>query len=192
MKRVLLAATLGLLLSVSLASPVLAQYSRPSRQPYQHGYEFSPYLTFNQFQDKALLDDELGVGVRFGYLYTPHHEIEFLLNSVSTNDSIDPSINVDVTDFQVAYVYNFTKKDVVPYLTAGVGFVHTKDDFLGSETNGALGLGAGIRFFMGRAFYARFEYRKNFFEGSGDVYADNENFVNSQFAFGVGWRFGAP
>jgi opacity protein-like surface antigen len=192
MRRALLLATLGLALSVFLATHALAQYRTPPRQPYKHGYEFSSYLTFNQFESKTDLDDEVGVGVRFGYLYTPHHEIEFLLNGVSTNDSFVTSDNVDITDFQVAYVYNFTKKDVVPYLTIGVGFVHTEDDFLGSESDGALGLGGGVRFFLGKAFYARVEYRANFFKGQGDVYLDNEDFTNTQFAFGVGWRLGAP
>src|SRR6266849_5601090 len=85
----------------ALATPAMAQRAYRSRS-MEHGSEFSPYLTFNQFQSKAELDDEFGAGFRFGYLYTPHHEIEFMLNSVSTKDSVFTSDNVDLTNLQVA------------------------------------------------------------------------------------------
>lgn len=165
------------------------RYRRPIAE---HAYEFSFLLSFNTFQDKEEIDDDLGFGARFGYLYTPNHEIEFLINDVSTNDSIFTSDTVDVTDYQAAYVYNFTKRDVVPYLTAGLGFMHVDDRDLGTETDGELGLGGGVRFFLGRAFYARLELRRNYFEGDGRVFADGENFHHTQFAFGFGWRIGAP
>ncbi len=187
----LLPVLLALALAPALAPEARAQ-GRYRRPMFEHAYELNPYLSLNQFQSKTELNDELGVGFRFGYLYTPNHEIEFLLNDVSTNDTFFTTDTVDVTDFQVAYVYNFTKRDVVPYLTAGVGFVHTDDHDLGTETDLAEALGFGVRFFLGRAFYARFEARANFFKGRGTVYNDGENFQNNQYAFGVGWRFGAP
>jgi len=188
----LLPALVAFVLVPASAAPVLAQYRRPVRQSFMRGYELNPYITLNQYQDKTQLDDEIGVGFRFGYLYTPNHEIEFLLNSVTTNDSVFTSDNVTVTDFQLAYVYNFTKRDVVPYVTAGVGFVHTRDDDLGTESDFETALGGGVRFFLGRAFFARIEARRNFFTGRGRVYGDGEDFHNDEFAFGVGWRFGAP
>ena len=193
----------ALLLLPGLAAPARAQYRRPypPMRRFEHAYEFNGYLTFNEFQNTAGLDDDFGAGFRFGYLYTPHHEIEFLLDGISTTgtvldfSTIPPTAfrsNDDLTNFQVAYVYNFTKRDVVPYITAGLGFLHTHDNLLGSETDGVLGLGAGVRFFLGRALFARFEARGNFFSGKGTVYNDGEDFRNNVYSFGIGWRIGAP
>jgi opacity protein-like surface antigen len=175
------------------ASPAFAQPSRPSRaRKYTRGFELNPYFTFTDFDRKSAIDDEFGIGFRYGYLYTPHHEIEFMLNAVATDDVFDPSEDVDATNFQVAYVYNFTKKDVVPYVTVGIGFLSTDDAFLGDEIDPVLGLGAGVRFFMGRNVYARFEWRVNSFEGDLPVFADNESFTFREVAFGIGWRYGLP
>jgi hypothetical protein len=170
---------------------VPAAWAAPRRYAggFREGYELNPYLTFTDFDDKSEIDDEVGIGFRFGYLYNPNQEIEFLFNDVSTDDQFIPGETVDVTHLQVAYVFNFTSHDVVPYLTAGLGFVHTDDSDLGSETDPILGLGGGVRFFLGRVVYARFELRHNRFEGDGVVFANNENFGFNEFAFGVGWRF---
>ncbi len=177
-----------------LAAPsAIAQRSRPSRvQKYTRGFELNPYFTFTDFDRESAIDDEFGIGFRFGYLYTPHHEIEFMLNAVATDDVSDPFNDVDATNFQVAYVYNFTKKDVVPFLTAGFGFLSTDDSLRGDEIDPILGLGAGVRFFLGRNFYARFEWRVNTFEGDLPVFADGEDFTFREVAFGVGWRYGLP
>src|SRR5213593_2825244 len=149
-----------------LAPPSVAQ-PRHRAGGSVRGYELNPYLTHVEFDPDVELDDEFGVGFRFGYLFNPHHEIEFMLNDVTTNDTVVPGINVDVTNFQVAYVFNFTRRDVIPYFTAGVGFLHTDDESLGDESDQVLGLGGGVRFFLGRSFYVRFEYRQNFFTGDG-------------------------
>lgn len=194
------AVVLALALLPGLATNARAQYRRPYPvRRFEHAYEFNPYVTFNHFQDKTDLDDDFGAGIRFGYLYTPHHEIEFLLDGVSTRGAVFDTNGVfvgnsrdDLTNFQAAYVFNFTKRDVVPYVTAGLGFLHTHDDILGNETNGVVGLGGGVRFFLGRALYARFEARSNFFTGKGTVFADREEFHNNVFAFGIGWRIGVP
>src|SRR5258706_4593432 len=168
--------------------------SAPQAAPARHGgfhrgFELNPYLTFTDFDDKSEINDELGAGFRFGYLYNTSHEIEFLFNDVTTHDVLDPNQGVDVSQFQVAYVYNFTSHDIVPYVTAGLGFVHTDDQFLGTETDPVLGLGAGIRFFLGRVVYARFEARHNRFGGDGTVYLNNEGFTFNEYTFGIGWRF---
>jgi outer membrane protein with beta-barrel domain len=186
-----LTALVTLTATLALATPAAAQ-PRHARQGPIRGYEFSPYLVFVDFEEELDLDDEIGAGFRFGYLYNPYNEIEFLVEGVSTNDTIDPFIDVDVTTFQFAYVHNFTRKDVVPYFTAGLGFIHTEDAVLGDETDPALALGLGIRFFLGRSLFARFEGRGHFFEGDLPVFAEGNDVVIREFAFGIGWRFRAP
>jgi len=156
---------------------------------FREGFELNSYLTFTDFDSKSQIDSDVGIGFRFGYLYTPNHEIEFLFNDFSTTDQFFTGETIDVTQLQASYVYNFTSHGVVPYLTAGIGFVHTDDSDLGTETDPVLGLGAGVRFFMGRVVYARFELRHNQFNGDGTVFASNESFAFNEFAFGIGWRF---
>ena len=168
--------------------PSLEAAPRRRAGGFRQGYEFNPYLTFTDFDSKSEIEDEIGVGFRFGYLYNTNHEIEFLFNGVSTNDEFLPSDTVDVSQFQVAYVFNFTSHDVVPYFTAGVGFMHVDDSDLGDETNPVFGVGGGVRFFFGPVVYARFELRHNMFEGDGTVFVNNEDFSYNEVAFGFGWR----
>ncbi len=155
-------------------------------------YELNAYLTLNDFGTGMELDDDGGIGFRFGYLWNPHHEIEFLLNSVTADDQVLPGESADLDNLQMAYVFNFSDANVVPYLTAGLGVVHTdhSDPLFGSETNQVLGLGGGVRFFLGRVAYARFEMRANFFEADGEVFfPEGEDLSFKEFAFGIGWRF---
>ena len=179
------------LVAVHLSAPeIQAAPSRHGARAFREAYELNAYLTFTDFGSRMELDDEGGAGFRFGYLYNPHHEIEFMYNSVTADDTFFPGETADIDHLQVAYVFNLTETTVVPYLTAGLGMVHTDDSspFLGSETNPVLGVGAGVRFFLGRVAYARFEMRANFFEGDGQVYANGVDFSFKEFAFGVGWR----
>jgi opacity protein-like surface antigen len=186
----LLIAALALPLLVPPADAAPRRYGRGAASG--RGFEISPYLVFTDFEEAVEIDEEIGVGIRFGYLGTPHHEFEFMVNGVDTDDEFFPGIQVDVTHFQFAYVYNFTRRGVVPYVTAGLGFVTVDDEALGDETNAVLGLGAGVRFFLGPAFFARFEYRHNQFEGDGPVFADGFEVSFRELLFGVGWRFGLP
>ncbi len=187
----LLPAVLALVAVHLLVPEIQAAPSHHGARTFREGYELNAYLTFTDFGSRMELDDDGGAGFRFGYLYNPHHEIEFMFNSVTADDTFFPGETADIDHLQVAYVLNFTEKRVVPYLTAGLGLVHTDDSspFLGSETNPVLGVGGGVRFFLGRVAYARFELRRNFFEGDGDVFANGEDFSFQELAFGIGWRF---
>lgn len=155
-------------------------------------YELNGYFTLNDFGSEMDLDDGTGLGFRFGYLYNPHHEIEFLLNSVSAEDQLDPFEDVDLDNLQVAYVFNFSDDNVVPYLTAGLGVVHVdhSDPFFDSETNQVFSLGGGARFFLGRVTYFRAEMRANYFEGDGEVFPEDD-LSFKELSLGIGWRIPA-
>jgi Outer membrane protein beta-barrel domain len=189
--RRLLPALLVLAVVQLALPPAEAQYRARPRRTYAftRGYELGGYLTQTAFSRNAEIKDDLGFGFRFGYLYTPRQEIEFLANSIGTQDEFVPQIGVDVTHLQAAYVFNFTDKDVVPYVTAGVGFVFTSDESLGDESDLVQSVGGGVRFFMGPIGYFRIEARHNWFRGNGDVYARDTTFNFNEVAFGVGWRF---
>jgi hypothetical protein len=181
----------GLALGWLLATPLFAQSAHPRRitQPPPPAFEFCLSAVYTSYEEDVDLDDEVGFGARFGYLFTPRHEIEFVMNSTWTNDVVFPGIDVFTFNFQTAYVHNFTSKDVVPYLTAGIGWFTTDDESLGHETDFALGLGGGIRFFMGHVAYLRIEYRFTQFEGDLPVYANGVDVSVSEIGFGLGWRF---
>ena len=181
-----------LILSPLCASTVEAHRRRaPAPRPFERGFELTTLFTYTDFESQVEIDNDLGLGFRFGYLFTPRHEIEVMFNSVLTEDEVFPAIDVDVFNFQVAYVHNFRRSGVIPYLTAGLGFIETDDESLGRETDPIVGVGGGIRFFAGPVFHIRLEYRYNQFEGDGDVYVDGEDFRINEFAFGLGWRFPA-
>jgi len=182
---------LGLVLGGLAATPLPAQPAHPRRitQPPPPAFEFCLSAVYTSYEEDVDLDDEVGFGGRFGYLFTPRHEIEVVMNSTWTNDVFFPGIDVFTFNFQTAYVHNFTAKDVVPYLTAGIGWFTTDDESLGHETDFALGLGGGVRFFMGNAAYLRLEYRFTQFEGDLPVYADGFDVSVSEIGLGLGWRF---
>ena len=175
-------------LIVPAAHAVPRRYGAPG---FREGYEFTVSLNFTSFENKMELNDESGAGVRFGYLFNPNHEIEFLYNGVTADDASFIGETAKIANMQVAYVYNFTAHGVVPYFTAGLGWVRFDDSspFLGSETDQVLGLGGGVRLFLGRVAYARFEVRGNFFEGDDRVFASGESFTFTETSFGFGWRF---
>ena len=186
-------ATVFLAASFAASLPTFAQsgYGRPHRGYQSRGeaWEFFVGGVATDYDQAVEINDDIGLSLRFGYLFNWMNEMEFLFNDVATNDSAFPDINVETSQFQVAYVLNFTHSNVVPYATAGLGWFHTDDDALGTETDPVLGLGGGIRFFIGPRTHLRAEYRYNRFSGSGRVYADNFDVAVREFTFGVGWRF---
>ena len=108
---------------------------------FREGYEFTVSVNLDSFEDKMELDDDTGAGVRFGYLFNPNHEIEFMYNGITANDRFFSGESAHIGNTQVSYVFNFTTHGVVPYVTAGLGWVHTNDTDLGSETDPVWSLG---------------------------------------------------
>ena len=190
----LVPAALALVALPMFATHSQAQPRRVAVGGFREGYEFTVTLNQNTFGDSMELQNDTGAGFRFGYLFNPHHEIEFMANGVTADDSDQvnfPGETADITNIQVSYVYNFTPHGVVPYLTAGVGAIIVDDSspFLGNETDQVLGLGAGVRFFLGRVAFVRFELRGNYFDGSGNVFIDRDHYSFAETSFGFGWRF---
>ncbi len=188
-RKLLLAASLALAVLLVSIDPLDAHTRRRGKPgPFEQGFEFSTLFVHTSFESRVEIDDDIGLGFRFGYLFSPHHEVEGLFNFVSTEDEIFPAIDIDTFHFQFAYVYNFRREGIVPYLTAGIGFLDIRDRSLGSETDLTLGAGAGIRFFVNPVFHFRLEYRVNRFEGDGRVFVRGEDFDFDEFSFGIGWR----
>jgi opacity protein-like surface antigen len=159
-------------------------------------WEVGPYVVAVDFDRDIEVDDEAGLGFRFGYNFTRLHELEMLFDGVSTQDSVFGEIDVDQTKFETNYVFNFVidrHQPVVPYLTAGLGFVRfeVNDPLFGSddETDPLFNAGGGVRFFFGRDFNLRLDFRSVFFQGDNVVLAD-QDYQDHEFSVGVGWILG--
>lgn len=190
LRKILLVVPLALAVLLISTDPLDAQTRRrPKPRPFEEGFGFSTMFVHTSFESRVEINNYVGFSGRFGYYFTPNHELESLFNWGSTEDAIYPAVRLDTFHFQFAYVYNFRPAGVVPYLTAGVGFLDIRDQSLGSETDLTLGAGAGIRFFVNPMFNFRLEYRYNRFEGDGRVFASGEDFNFNEFSFGIGWRF---
>jgi len=181
--------TAVLLLSPSTALPALAQNRAES-------WEFGPYLVGVDFDPDTEIEDEVGAGFRFGYNFTRQHEIEFLFDQVSTEDSVIGQINVDSGKIASNYLFNLNyqrHQPVVPYLTAGLGFIRfdVDDPFFGSddEVDTLFNFGGGVRFFFGPVFNLRLDFRSVFFQGDNVILRDLD-FQNNEFSFGIGWVLG--
>ena len=166
----------------------------PARaQNRAESWEFGPYLVATDFDSATEIDDATGAGFRFGYNFTRLHEIEILFDGVSTQDSVVGQIDVQEAKVETNYVFNFNfqrHQPVVPYLTAGFGFLRFNVDAQGAgsadETDGLFNFGGGVRFFFGKIFNLRLDFRSVFFQGGNDVLL-NLDYQNNEISFGTGW-----
>jgi opacity protein-like surface antigen len=173
-------------LLIAAATPAHAQNRAKS-------WELGPFVTSNHFDDDIEIEDQAGVGFRFGYNFTRMHELEFSFDGVDTEDSVIHAIDVTVGQFQVNYVLNLIfdrHQTVVPYVTAGLGSIRIEadDPFFGTEdeTDDLFNLGGGVRFFFGNRFNLRLDARRIFFQGDNRVLLDDD-YQNTQLSAGVGW-----
>jgi opacity protein-like surface antigen len=187
--RFSLALGILVLLPVATAAPAMAQNRAQS-------WEFGPYLVFTDFDPDTEIQDETGLGFRFGYNFTPVHELEMLFDTVSSQDSVISEIDIDEWKFETNYVANFIfshNQPVVPYFTTGLGFVRYEinDPLFGSddETDPAFNIGGGVRFFFGKTFNLRLDFRSIFYQGDNVILRDID-FQNNEFSVGVGWVVG--
>jgi len=171
------------------ATPALAQNRSES-------FELNPYMVFTDFDNQTEIDQDVGFGFRFGYNFTPLHELEFSFDGLSTNDTVVGQIDVDVTKFITNYTFNFNfqrKQQVVPYVTTGFGFIRFNASAPGipsdDETDMLFNFGGGVRFFIGQVFNIRLDLRWLFYQGDNQVLR-NIDYQNTDFGIGVGWVLG--
>ncbi|MCI0407892.1 MAG: porin family protein [Acidobacteria bacterium] len=161
-------------------------------------WEFGPYLVFTDFDSLTEIEDATGPGFRFGYNFTQLHEIEVLFDTLNSEDTVSGQIDVHQGEVQTNYVFNFNfqrRQVVIPYFTTGFGFLRLEVDAPGTGSNDEVdpefNFGGGVRFFMGRVFNVRLDFRFIFFEGGNEV-LQGLDFQNNQFSIGVGWVVPAP
>ena len=185
------------LLLLSLLPLLLSATSLARAQNRAESWELGPYVVGTDFDSQAEIEDAAGIGFRFGYNFTRLHEVEILFDAVHTQDSVINQIDIDEGKFEANYVFNFNvqrHQPVVPYLTAGLGFVHFKvdDPIFGTddETDSLFNFGGGVRFFFTKTFNLRLDFRSVFFQGDNVVLRDLD-YQDNEFSAGVGWILGS-
>jgi hypothetical protein len=161
-------------------------------------WEFGPYLVATDFDSATEIDDATGPGFRFGYNFTPLHEIEVNFDMVDTEDSVTGQIDVHQGAVLTNYTFNFNfqrHQPVIPYFTTGIGFLRLEVDAPGAgsddEVDGLFNFGGGVRFFFGRVFNLRLDFRMIFYQGGNQVLRDLD-YQNNEFSVGVGWVVPPP
>jgi len=172
-----------------LASPALAQNRAKT-------WEIGPFLTSTDFDADTEIKDEFGLGFRFGYNFSPLHEMEFSFDHVDTEDKVTGAIDTTVGKFQTSYVFNFNfdrHQMIIPYVTAGLGVIRFEVSAPGfgsdDENDNLFTWGGGVRFFIGKVFNIRLELRSVFFDGD-DVVLRSIGYQDNEFSVGAGWVLG--
>jgi hypothetical protein len=159
------------------------------------GFEVGPFLTIAHFDDESNIENDVGLGFRFGIVFVKQHELEFSVDFIATEDDFGGFFDVDLTTFKAGYVYNILPDGaVVPLLTAGLGFQTIEisedlgfDEFLVEEETDPLAYaGVGVRFFIGPVFNIRVDGQAVAVFPDG---GDQDNLVDAILNVGVGWVF---
>lgn len=153
-----------------------------------HSWELGPFVSFNVFDNDFQVDDELGFGGRAGYNFMKGHEVELTANYVEpdVDDSVRRvfgDLDVEVWTWTMGYLYNFNpKKDIVPFVTAGLGTTHVEIEDA-DESDTTFYMGGGVRFFTTDRFQVRVDGRYLHI----DTDPSTDNWI---FTGGVSWIVG--
>ena len=159
------------------------------------GFEVGGYLTAVNFDEESNIEDEIGLGFRFGIVFVRQHEMEFSADFIGTEDDFGGFFDVDLATFKAGYVFNIVPDGaIVPLLTVGGGFQnieisedHGFDEFIvEEETDPLFYAGAGVRFFIGAVFNIRVDGQAVVvFPDEGDP----DELLDGVLNVGVGWAF---
>jgi hypothetical protein len=177
---------LALLLLPLLPNTARAQNKRES-------WEIGPYVVATDYDSLTEINDNEGFGFRFGYNFTNLHEFETFLDTVSTHDNVTGQIDVRQGELGANYVFNFNfqrHQVAIPYFTAGLGFIRFATSAPGAgsadELDSMWNWGGGVRFFFGKMFNLRLDFRAIYYHGGNDI-LPYYYFQNNEFSLGVGW-----
>lgn len=162
--------------AVAFASPALAQ-SRP------RSFEFGVFGGTRLFGtpsegDSGVLggtSDTEFFGLRLGYNFTPHWEIELTHDDVSTEDGDFGIVQRDYISDHLAVNYNFlttTQRRVYPYVTGGLGRQVNKitvQSHRTEDTATVFVVGGGFRLFFNKSVALRVDGRFKTYAAEFDI-----------------------
>ncbi len=134
-------------------------------------YEITPNVGLYTFDDNQNIDNGPVYGLQLGYNYTERIGVEAALNYANSDfEHTDDTVEAYVA--RVNALYHFMPgNEFVPFVTAGLGTIST-NDLGGTDTNGMVNYGAGIKYYLSKTFAFRADARQIFdFERSNSNYA---------------------
>jgi hypothetical protein len=142
--------------------------------------------------DTGFESSATSLAVRGGYFFNPKIELEGQLsNSTDTQNVSGTNFDGTFRMYMVNGVYNFqTPKDIVPYVLAGLGMMDNEVKATGfataSDSSTAYQVGAGSRFFFGKAKKAAFRVDLSMIQES----TFNQTNTHTNMSAGFSWKLG--
>jgi outer membrane beta-barrel protein len=148
------------------------------------------------------LDDDLVVGLRYAYNFTPNFALEgsFGFNPNKVTGAVGGDVDIDVYTAELNAVWNFsTGTRLTPYVTGGVGYALANLDgpLIGTVGNQSVAIdddegvtlnaGAGVKYDLTDRLLVRLDARYRFIDKLVDQVDDSLN--GGEVTLGLGWRF---
>ena len=133
------------------------------------------------------------LGLRYAYFFHPYigaeAELSMIMASTQGMDlaGTGSSQSAKIYNFRVQAIFQYPLPDLklYPFVAVGIGPMHTSSDYLGSDTDWPLHVGAGARFYVTPSIAVRADLR--FLRGPSlqDPYTLNASY--GEFMVGVSW-----
>jgi outer membrane protein with beta-barrel domain len=184
MKRTL---NLLVLLALVFSAPALASTIDKGNGEIGFNYGQTQLDSDTGFESSAT-----SMAVRGGYFFNPKVELEGQLsNSTDSQDVSGTNVDGTFRMYMVNGVYNFqTPKEIVPYVLAGLGVMDNEVKATGlgsvSDSSTAYQIGAGSRFFFGKAKKAAFRVDLSMIQES----TFDQTNTHTNMSAGFSWKLG--
>ena len=132
-------------------------------------------------------------GIRIGYFFTPHWNLEGQLQILSTKSNFDTftgdaRVNTELNSFTMNMGYSFLQdRTVRPYVSLGLGVEQTNIDTVMEELSGSLNFATGVRWFIMQRFGLRWDAR---FVGVDVPKPVGQRQENIESSLALSWVFG--
>ncbi len=145
----------------------------------------NPHIGGYIFENEQDINSDPVYGMGIGYNLTERLGIEAVFNFIDTDiKTVSEETDVEVSLYRLDALYHFMlEKDVIPYLSAGIGAININKDPGESDTNGLFNWGGGIKVFITESLAARGDIRHII-----DFHEDKYN--NLAYTFGLTFLFG--
>ena len=129
-------------------------------------------------------------GFRYAYFFSKYLGAEGELSIITAStvgmnaSGIGPDQSAKIYNLRLEAILQYPMpQHVTPFVTAGFGPMHTSSDYLGSDTDNPLHVGAGVRYFITDAIAARADFR--YLRGPSEQAPYTLNAGYAEFSFGV-------